>query len=110
MLNIYKTKERDWMGYKIYRNTPLTRHHIFKKVYGGDNNISNYALLIESARRIGKSTIVERFAEENYKSYVIIDFAIASKDIKDNFKDNLNKLDVFFQNISLEYNKKIISW
>ena len=67
---------------------------------------NNYALLIESARRIGKSTIVERFAEENYKSYVIIDFAIASKHIKDNFKDNLNKLDVFFQNISLEYNKK----
>ena len=67
----------------------------------------NYALLIEGARRIGKSTIVERFAEENYKSYVIIDFAIASKHIKDNFKDNLNKLDVFFQNISLEYNKKL---
>ncbi|MGM9972106.1 MAG: ATP-binding protein [Anaeroplasmataceae bacterium] len=67
----------------------------------------NYALLIEGARRIGKSTIVERFAEENYKSYVIIDFAIASKHIKDNFKDNLNKLDLFFQNISLEYNKKL---
>lgn len=67
----------------------------------------NYALLIEGARRIGKSTIVERFAEENYKSYIIIDFAIASKHIKDNFKDNLNKLDLFFQNISLEYNKKL---
>ena len=49
MLKIYKTKERDWMGYKIYRNTPLIRHHIFKKVYGGDNNISNYALLIEKS-------------------------------------------------------------
>ncbi len=68
---------------------------------------NNYALLIEGARRIGKSTIVERFAEENYKSYVIIDFAIASKHIKDNFKNNLNKLDLFFQNISLEYNKKL---
>lgn len=49
MLKIYKTKERDWMGYKIYRNTLLTRHHIFKRVYGGDNNISNYALLIEKS-------------------------------------------------------------
>lgn len=37
------------MGYKICRNTPLTRHHIFKKVYGGENNISNYALLIEKS-------------------------------------------------------------
>lgn len=49
MLKIYKTKERDWLGYKIYRNTPLTRYHIFKRVYGGDNNISNYALLIEKS-------------------------------------------------------------
>lgn len=37
------------MGYKIYRNTPLTRHHIFKKVYGGINDISNYALLTEQS-------------------------------------------------------------
>lgn len=49
MLKIYKTKERDWLGYKIYRNTPLTRHHIFKRVYGGANDISNYALLIEKS-------------------------------------------------------------
>ena len=59
----------------------------------------DYALMIEGARRIGKSTIVEIFAKKNYKSYVIIDFAIASDDIKKNF-DNLNKLDIFFQNIS----------
>ena len=49
MLKIYKTKERDWLGYKIYRNIPLTRHHIFKRVYGGANDISNYALLIEKS-------------------------------------------------------------
>ena len=61
----------------------------------------NYALLIEGARRIGKSTIVERFAEENYKSYVLIDFNNASKKIKDNF-ENLNNLDLFYQTISLE--------
>ena len=66
----------------------------------------DYALMIEGARRIGKSTIVEIFAKKNYKSYVIIDFAIASDDIKKNF-DNLNKLDIFFQNISLEYNVEL---
>lgn len=49
MLNIYQTKEKDWLGYKIYKNTPLTRHHIFKRVYGGADNINNYALLIEVA-------------------------------------------------------------
>lgn len=66
----------------------------------------DYALMIEGARRIGKSTIVEIFAKKNYKSYVIIDFAIASDDIKKNFY-NLNKLDIFFQNISLEYNVEL---
>ena len=54
-----------------------------------------YALLIEGARRIGKSTIAEKFGERNYKSYVVIDFAKASKSIKDNFYDNLNDLDKF---------------
>ena len=66
----------------------------------------DYALMIEGARRIGKSTIVESFAKNHFKSYVIIDFAIASDDIKKNFS-NLNKLDIFFQNISLEYNVEL---
>ena len=65
------------------------------------------ALLIEGARRIGKSTIAEKFGRENYKSYILIDFARASKVIKDNFYDNLNDLDTFFQRISLEYNKRL---
>ena len=55
---------------------------------------------MEGARRIGKSTVRKRFAEENYKSYIIIDFAKANKKTKDNF-DNLDNLDIFFQNLSL---------
>lgn len=46
MLQIYQTKDKDWMGYEISKNNVITRHHIFKRVYGGDNDISNYALLI----------------------------------------------------------------
>ena len=65
------------------------------------------ALLIEGARRIGKSTIAEKFARENYRSFVIIDFATASKTIKDNFEDNLTDLDKFFQIISLEYGVRL---
>ena len=64
------------------------------------------ALLIEGARRVGKSTIVQRFAENEYKSYIMIDFNKASKNVKDNF-DNLNQLDIFFQNLSLEYNVRL---
>ena len=59
------------------------------------------ALLIEGARRIGKSTIAEEFGKNEYKSYVLIDFNKASKSIINAF-DNLNNLDLFFQTISIE--------
>lgn len=49
MLKIYKTKNIDWLGYEVCSNCKLTRHHIFKKVYGGVSDISNYALLIEKS-------------------------------------------------------------
>ena len=39
------------------------------------------ALLIEGARRVGKSTIVEEFAKNEFKSYILIDFAHTSKEI-----------------------------
>ena len=65
------------------------------------------ALMVEGARRVGKSTIVEKFAKENYKSYILIDFNKVTKQIKDNF-ENLNHLDIFFQNLSLEYNVKLL--
>ena len=64
------------------------------------------ALLIEGARRIGKSTVAEEIGKNEYKSYVLIDFNKASKKIFDLF-DNLNELDVFFQIISLEYNTRL---
>ena len=51
MLKIYKTTKKDWMGYKICKNCTLTKHHIFKKVYGGPNDISNYALLTEKSHQ-----------------------------------------------------------
>lgn len=49
MLKIYKTSKKDWMGYRVCKNCKLTRHHIFKSVYGGASDISNYALLIPIA-------------------------------------------------------------
>lgn len=64
------------------------------------------ALLIEGARRIGKSTIAEEIGKNEYKSYVLIDFNNASNKILENF-DNLNNPDIFFQTISLEYNVKL---
>lgn len=53
------------------------------------------ALLLEGARRIGKSTIVEEFAKKEYRSYILIDFNEASQDVKDLF-ENLMDLDYIF--------------
>ena len=53
------------------------------------------ALLIEGARRVGKSYIVESFAKDNYKTYILIDFSKVSKEVLelfDNYLDNLNYL------------------
>ena len=45
------------------------------------------ALLVEGARRVGKSTVVEEFAKNEYKSYILIDFSRASKEVKGLFED-----------------------
>lgn len=64
------------------------------------------ALLIEGARRIGKSTIAEEFGRTEYKTFVNIDFNKASRKILENF-DDMTNLDIFFQTISLEYNVRL---
>ena len=53
--------------------------------------------------RIGKSTVVEEFGKNNYKSYVVIDFSNVSNVIKEAFNNYLNNLDTLFMIISLEY-------
>ena len=62
------------------------------------------ALLIEGARRIGKSTIAEEFGKKEYKSYILIDFNDVSNVVKDAFEKYLNDLDTFFLILSTEYN------
>ena len=59
------------------------------------NYADNYAVLLEGARRVGKSTIAKLFAENEYKSYILIDFSIASNDILSCF-DDINNLNMFF--------------
>ncbi len=65
------------------------------------------ALLLEGARRIGKSTIVEEFARREYDDYMIIDFMSANKDIKNNFTENLENLDEFYRNLFLLKGKEL---
>ena len=59
------------------------------------------AALIEGARRIGKSTIVEEFAKNEYDDYMILDFAKEGKDIRNLFVDHMDHLDVFCRNLFL---------
>lgn len=60
------------------------------------------ALLVEGARRVGKSTVVEEFAKNEYESYILIDFASASQTVKDLFKD-ISDLNYIFLQLQLQY-------
>ena len=60
------------------------------------------ALLIEGARRVGKSTIAEEFAKKEYKSYILIDFSKASKEVMELF-DDISDLDYVFLRLQLIY-------
>jgi predicted AAA+ superfamily ATPase len=60
------------------------------------------ALLIQGARRIGKSTIAEEFARNEYKSYILIDFSNVSKEVSDLFKD-ISDLNYLFLRLQFIY-------
>ncbi|HCK87774.1 MAG TPA: ATPase [Erysipelotrichaceae bacterium] len=62
----------------------------------------NTALLIEGARRVGKSTIAEEFAKNEYDSYILIDFSIAPKGVIELFED-MSDLNYFFLQLQLQY-------
>ena len=61
------------------------------------------ALLIDGARRVGKSYIAKEFAQNEYESHIIIDFGNAPKDVLDLFESDSADLDLFFAKLSLFY-------
>ena len=65
------------------------------------------ALLIEGARRIGKSYIVEEFGRKEYDSYILVDFSKASPQVMEFFDLYLDDLDTLFQNLELYYRCKL---
>ena len=60
------------------------------------------ALLIEGARRVGKSTVVEEFGKNEYESYILIDFSIASRAVRELFED-ISDLNYFFLQLQLQF-------
>ena len=65
------------------------------------------AMLVEGARRIGKSYIVEEFARQEYDSYILIDFSKAPKQVKEWFDLYLEDLDMLLMNIQLHYKQTL---
>lgn len=65
------------------------------------------ALLIEGARRIGKSTVAEEFAKKEYETYILVDFSTASKTVRSLF-DDLSDLDYIFLQLQLQYKTDLI--
>lgn len=65
------------------------------------------AIMVEGARRIGKSYIVEEFARNEYNDYLLINFRIVSKEAKEWFDVYLEDLDKLLMNLQLYYNKQL---
>lgn len=77
---------------KIYKNLKAWK----------DASKGHTALLLEGARRIGKSTLVEQFAKKEYRSYILIDFNEASMGVKALF-DDLMDMDYIFMYLQNAY-------
>ena len=65
------------------------------------------AVLIQGARRVGKSTIAQEFAAKEYDSYILVDFAACSNEIRDLFND-VSDLNRIFMRLQLEYGVELI--
>ncbi len=83
-----------------------------RKVYNDilnwkNENNGKTALLIEGARRVGKSYIAEEFAKQNYESYILIDFSKVSKEVLELFDNYLDNLNYLFTYLSEYYGVKL---
>ena len=89
----------------------MARRIFKRKIYSQllkwkQDNEGKTAVLVEGARRVGKSTIVEQFAKNEYDSYILIDFNNATQEIKSLF-DDLMDLDYIFMFLQTAYRKTL---
>lgn len=86
------------------------RRKIYDKLLNWKNEAKgSKAILIEGARRIGKSTICEEFAKNEYESYILIDFAKKDKIVESYFTQYLTDLDTFFMMLSTYFKTKLVN-
>ncbi len=87
---------------------PLFKRKLYDKLLAWKRESNGQtAILIEGARRVGKSTLVEQFAMNEYQSYLLIDFNKASRQTKALFED-LVDLDYLFLSLQAAYNKVLV--
>ena len=65
------------------------------------------AILIEGARRVGKSTVAEEFAKNEYDDYILLDFSKETKDVRKNFEDNIGDLKTYCRNLFILKGKEL---
>src|SRR5574344_1960336 len=81
----------------------IFKRKIYQKILQWKNeHAGKYALLVEGARRVGKSTVVKAFAKAEYESYILIDFSNAPKSVFDLFEDTAD-LNFVFTRLQLQY-------
>ena len=79
-----------------------------RKIYGRllewkEKDQGSCALLLDGARRVGKSYIARQFGEKEYRSYLMIDFAHMQREVREIFENDRNDLDLFFNKLSAYY-------
>lgn len=86
----------------------ILKRKIYSKLLEWKENVKgSKAILIEGARRIGKSTICEEFAKKEYDNYILIDFAKKDREVEGYFESYLNDLDTFFMMLQAHFGKKL---
>lgn len=87
----------------------ILKRKIYYKLLNWKNETNGEkAILIEGARRIGKSTIAEEFAKKEYASYILIDFAQRNREVEEYFEKYLNDFDTLFMMLQAHYGVKLI--
>ena len=89
------------METKVFRRKLYDKMLQWKAERGGST-----ALLIKGARRVGKSTLAETFAKNEYNSYLFIDFTEVSQDIRDLFND-ISDLDSLFLQLQFKFHTRL---
>ena len=85
-----KIQNINFMAKRLFKRKLYDRLLEWKSIQNGKT-----AILIEGARRVGKSTLVELFAKNEYESYILIDFNEASDEVKSLFSNLMNKDYIF---------------